>query len=207
MVFQFPMLKTVVLILLFIIDVNQADVTYISDGRSVQHDAKNWMWSYKVFAHITVENWTKHPLVRPHLSLNRGRMLHAPSLVLSGKREMFILRKIRDSATGTAGTVSWLVGFTKRRFVLMWSTPFDFTYYSNWMGVGMTTKGHTEKNGRFDQMYYGSNDTILLFNRGEFYYHENPVIYRDDEFEITGRMNKAHKALVTVTFRSVKKTG
>jgi hypothetical protein len=59
----------------------------------------------------------------------------------------------------------------------MWSCPFNFDYYKNWLGVGLTEYGtQTHRASWFDQMYYKGSGNGLNFVRGEYYYHKDEVV-------------------------------
>nr|P0DN66.1 RecName: Full=Tereporin-Ca1; AltName: Full=Actinoporin-like protein [Terebra anilis] len=166
---------------------------------------------YRVTCAIQVENWTRYPLLYPTVRVNyNGAVTVNPSPILPGKKEGFSVRKPSGTATGVSGTVSWELSGAHRRFVLMWSAPFNFDHYSNWMGVGLTQPGVTRVppgKAWFDLMYYGPTDCKgeLRYERGEFYYTIDPVIYRDENFEIVGTMTNVHNALIKVVIRPTRK--
>ena len=94
-----------------------------------------------------------------------------------------VARKKGHTATGSYGTVSWLVEGKARRVYVMWSAPFNFDHYSNWLAVGISREGSTEhpaNKSTFDLMYYGEPGTssYLGFNRREFWSSISPAIYR-----------------------------
>ncbi|XP_076446967.1 tereporin-Ca1-like [Babylonia areolata] len=164
--------------------------------------------SYKCTCAIEVENWTRHPLMYPHYQFYGGGVLTSTSLdILPSMREAFATRKLSGTATGTNGISYWTVGDTNRLFVVMWSVPFDYNYYSNWMGVGMTREGVTNPQDDyswFEQMYWYNSTDDLSFERGEFYWTPYPVIYRDDRFEAVGTMTTQKHAEIKIVFRPVK---
>lgn len=150
---------------------------------------------YSVTCGIEIENWTRFPLTHPMSSIGGGYLSVPPQAVLPSKREAMVSHKNSGTATGTYGTVSWLIKDNNRRVVVMWSAPYNFNHYSNWMGVGITTAGVTTHNNNwFDLMYYRSSDRDLGFSREEYYYTVNTILYRDAKFEIRGTMGSSHKA-------------
>nr|AXS67876.1 coluporin-4 [Colubraria reticulata] len=221
MVLQFPSLKTAVLIFYFVIGhgpppavtdaISDAARIVVKNGRSVKTDFYHWEKDYSVFVSITVENWTNYTLLRPDLIIHSGTQILNPTrTVVPARREMFGMRKQWSGAVGTAGAVSWQVAYSNRLFLVMWDAPYSFNHYSNWMGVGMTTKGHMPKPQTTDwryKMYYGDNETNFNFIRGEFYYNENPISLRFEDFEFVGKMTKGHQAHVTVIFRPIESRG
>nr|ANC48005.1 conoporin [Conus monile] len=154
---------------------------------------------------IQVENWTRFALKYPTVLTNGAPPItNAPTAILPTKIEAFAVEKPRGTATGTSGTVSWELQGMEQRIVLMWSAPFSFDLYSNWMGVGMTREGLVDVASGdtwYKQMYYKDDSEDLTFERGKFYYNLKPVIYRNDKFEIVGTMTNIHKAQIKVIIR------
>nr|ATF27386.1 conotoxin [Conus andremenezi] len=163
---------------------------------------------YRVTCTIQVENWTRYPLLYPSVRIaNSGVLTTAPTAILPGKKEAFATRMPAHRAEGVYGTVSWEMHGTDRRFVLMWSAPFNFHFYSNWLGLGMTKEGVAglaRGNTWFDQMYYGGNSHDLTFEREEFKKRTDPVIYRNDKFEVVGIMTNIHRAQIKVIVRPTR---
>uniref|UniRef100_W4VS02 Conoporin 5 n=1 Tax=Conus geographus TaxID=6491 RepID=W4VS02_CONGE len=160
--------------------------------------------SYRVTCAIQVENWTKFTLKVPKLMLRHGAHTTSPVVIEPGKREAFAVRKTAYAATGVSGTVSWEVKGNRRRFVIMWSAPYNLDIYSNWLGMGMTREGLVDvapKNVWFKQMYYNDNSDDLTFERKKFYKNLDTFLYSNKKFEAEGDMTNSHHALVRVIFR------
>jgi hypothetical protein len=120
-----------------------------------------------------------------------------PKSILPGKRESSFGRKTSDTATGCAGTVSWKID-DDYCAVVMFSLPYNFDFYSNWLSVGIMKKREVEYkggNGLFDHMY---NDEEDRFKRGQFYHHENPIEYKRGSYKIVGEMGKTHEAEIKI---------
>ncbi|KAL8577240.1 hypothetical protein ACOMHN_034266 [Nucella lapillus] len=159
---------------------------------------------YRVTCGVEVENWTRFPLVRPHVQISRGTLTLAPSNVASAMREVMVARKTSGLAEGSYGTVSWLIQPMKRRLVVMWCAPFNFNHHSNSLAVGLTETGvteHTPGEGWFRQMYYKDSTEQLRFQRGEYQDNIQPVFCLDGDFEVEGIMGSDHKAVVKVILR------
>ncbi|KAK3599913.1 hypothetical protein CHS0354_022498 [Potamilus streckersoni] len=172
-------------------------------GTTLSNLMKN---DYRVNCGIEVENWTRFILAYPVVKIAAGALSIPPGNILPSKREAMVARKTSDSATGTSGTVSWLIEGQSRRIVVMWSAPYDFNFYSNWLGVGITSRGETfnaQGNSWFYQMYYGSNSRSLGFSRSEYYWESNPVIYQDDLIQLSATMSTGHQAQVKMTVRPI----
>nr|UMA82391.1 venom-related protein conoporin [Conus ebraeus] len=163
---------------------------------------------YDVTCVVQVENWTRYPLIAPRLRIaNDGAVTTSPVAILPGKREAFAVRKASYVRKGVYGTVSWELLGARRRFVIMWSAPYDLNKYSNWMGLGMTREGLMDvapDNTWFNQMYYGSSSGNLTFKRKEFYYNTDPFIYSNEKFEAEGDMTNGHHAQVRVIIRPTR---
>nr|UMA83632.1 venom-related protein conoporin [Conus judaeus] len=164
--------------------------------------------NFSVTCTIQVENWTRYPLIAPRLRIaNDGAATTSPVAILPGKREAFAVRKASNVRKGVYGTVSWELLGARRRFVIMWSAPYSFNKYSNWMGLGMTREGLMDvapDNTWFNQMYYGSSSGNLNFKRKEFYYNTDPFIYSNEKFEAEGDMTNGHHAQVRVIIRPTR---
>lgn len=91
-----------------------------------------------------------------------------------------VARKTSSTATGSCGTLSWLIQDNDRRFVIMWSAPFNFNHHSNWLGIGLSAPGvtaHAPGDAWFNLMYYKESSDDLKFERREYYADVRPVIY------------------------------
>ncbi|KAK7102359.1 hypothetical protein V1264_020589 [Littorina saxatilis] len=189
-------------------EITVAAASAISSGTSLAGTSTHTLMQdgYRVTVGIEVENWTRFHLSRPHVQLKGGALSMAPSLIVPAAREVMIARKTSGTATGSCGTVSWLIQDVGRRLVIMWSAPFNFNHHSNWVGVGITAPGnidHPADDSWFDQMYYADSSEELSFERREYYADVRPVVFRDIDFELEVIMSSDHKALIKVIFRPV----
>uniref|UniRef100_W4VSJ5 Conoporin 6 n=1 Tax=Conus geographus TaxID=6491 RepID=W4VSJ5_CONGE len=219
----FPALKTMVTVYLLLMGntspvvlgssttlsrVREIAAKVVTSGLSLRGDplkdlAEN---SYRVTCAIEVENWTKFNLGDPKTTPSWGQYTTMPVPIEPGKREAFAVRKAAHSATGTSGTVSWEVNGNRRRFVIMWSAPYNFNFYSNLMAVGMTIEGEV-KVAPYHFWYYWMLDyadsPTLKFKKKVFNSNEDPIIFRNKKFEIEGFMTKSHHALVRIIIRPI----
>uniref|UniRef100_W4VSD3 Conoporin 2 n=1 Tax=Conus geographus TaxID=6491 RepID=W4VSD3_CONGE len=216
----FPALKTMVSVYLLLMGntspvvmssttlnmVREIASKVVTSGSSLHGDplkdlADNTYW---VTCAIQVENWTKFTLKTPGLMLRSGAHTTTPVVIEPGKREAFAVRKTAYTATGVSGTVSWEVNGNQQRFVIMWSAPFNFDFYVNRLGLGMTRVGLVDVapiHLWFYQMLDKDNNDDLTFERKMFYYNLDPLIYSNEKFEAEGHMTNTHNALVRVIFR------
>lgn len=112
-------------------------------------------------------------------------------------------RKTGFTATGSSGTVSWEIQGKNRRFVVLWEVPFDYNFYENLLGVGLTAVGyitHPSGNTWYNQMSEGQNSDVLNFSEKSFEGDLTPINYISDGFEIMATMNNAHDAHVKILF-------
>nr|AXS67877.1 coluporin-5 [Colubraria reticulata] len=159
---------------------------------------------HRVTVAITVENLSyytvRHPLVREEDG--EVKDFEPSTAIYPGRNFTFAMwNKGGIHTTGTYGSMSLEVYEAERRVVLMWSAPYNFNMFRNWMGVGLTKKQNTgleNATAWFDQMYYHGNDTNLKFNRKEFKTDENPVTISDTEFLVLGVMGTSHTCRIKV---------
>ena len=89
----------------------------------------------------------------------------------------------------------------------MWSCPYNFDHYTNWLGVGLTESGtQTHGTNWFHQMYYEKSGNGLNFVRGDYYYHTKTLSMKDGAIEITGIMGTSHKAKAHIIVRPLLET-
>ncbi|XP_060074368.1 tereporin-Ca1-like [Ylistrum balloti] len=155
---------------------------------------------YSVACGIETANWTKYTLEKP-MAFNDGGLIKTPPIdILPGVKEAMITHKTGGTATGTYGSVSWVVN--DRRVVVMWSVPFNHDYYQNWLGVGLTKPGKTKHDKSwYKTMYYQSNTSELSFIRKKFYTDVNPVTISDEDFEVEGTIGSTHIADAHIVVR------
>ena len=152
---------------------------------------------------ITVENWTRFPMTNPELRLRSGVVSLSPRDIQPGTKEIFHVRKSRFVARGSVGTVSWLVNGNKR-IVVMWSVPYDYLYYENWLAVGIAYfYRHAPGNQWYEFMY---NNTPYCcanfpFDRRQYSSSVSPVIVEHDRYIIRATMGTGHDAQVRIQVR------
>ena len=76
----------------------------------------------------------------------------------------------------------------------MWSAPFNFDFYSNWLAVGIADNVDSDNGKWADTMYYHDGP----FSKGEYKNSMNWISYSDDEVTIKGSMGTAHKTQVNI---------
>ena len=65
-----------------------------------------------------------------------------PPPIFPLNREGMAAHKSALSATGSWGSVSWLLG--NERLIVMWSVPYSHDWNNNWLAIGMKAN-HTKE--------------------------------------------------------------
>lgn len=143
---------------------------------------------------VEVVNRTRYRLETVGCSVNTGQIqVPARSIDPNASHE---LKGHKDhfQCTGFSGVAAWKIcGADMEQdlnLVILWSAPFNFDYYSNWLAVGLN-EGRLEgvKPRTFTEMYY-ENET--WFRRKEFFKDTNPLVFRSGRFEVRGIMGTSH---------------
>ena len=161
---------------------------------------------YRVVCGIEIENWTKYPFGDPQTRLQRGYVSHPATTVQPATRGVMVGRKCGYTATGTSGTVSWLIGGDGRRLVVMWAAPFNFDFYSNRMALGFTEENCRDHGEHwFETMDHSQNADIVLggnprinFNRMVCNDRNEEIIVNNDILEMSGTMGTVHKPEIRI---------
>jgi hypothetical protein len=84
----------------------------------------------------------------PQAYINGGVLSIPPVTIFPETSEAMMARKTGYTATGSYGTVSWLIESTddreQRRLIVMWYAPFNHDFYDNTLVVGLIKPGHIE---------------------------------------------------------------
>jgi len=145
---------------------------------------------------MEIENHTSWPMRNAICHPNGGLVQKPPTDIEPGGRTYMIGHKIKGTATGSYGTVSWCTG-NDLRVMVMWSIPYNQNHYSNWLAVGLRKKEDHEKDTAswFNRMY---RDRQEGFVRGEFYYKCPLLTYLGGVIKVVGTMGTSHKAEVNI---------
>ncbi|OWF36767.1 tereporin-Ca1-like [Mizuhopecten yessoensis] len=166
----------------------------IIDGTSLHGTSLNSLMdtlSYRNVIGMEVDNYSKWAMTSPIAYPDRGVVTLSPREVHSGQREAMLARKTSLTATGTQGTVSWLID--NRRVIVMWEAPFNFDFYSNKLAVGIIPYG-THTSAMFDVMNKGSGN----FTRGVYDRNIHTIVYCDEDLCVEGTMGTSHKTQVHI---------
>lgn len=86
----------------------------------------------------------------------------------------------------------------------MWSCPYNFNHYENWLGVGLTHEGTTHHSNWFDAMYYTKPISNMRYKIDSYYYHTRTISVKDNQFEIIGSMGTSHHARAHIVLRPIE---
>nr|AXS67883.1 coluporin-11 [Colubraria reticulata] len=164
---------------------------------------------YRVKVKITVENHTPYTLTAAYWKIVEGVTVTDPLSIGPRAMRMCAFRKRDNVAYGTYGTVSWEVSGKDHRFVVMWSAPFSFDFYSNWMGLGLTERWKTSVafgDDLFKEMYGDTKIQDFTYLNKDFFSDLNPVNLKLHGFNMTGTMTSGHHAEITVKFEVAQET-
>nr|AXS67889.1 coluporin-17 [Colubraria reticulata] len=218
---QFSRLKTLLMIILFVIGHGPPPVWMLDFQWVKTHGSKSLTTGssaarnihsklkaqgYLVTLAVLVENWTRYSLISPAVYAEHGVTYSAPTAIQPGTMEEFAMHKTAHAPYGTSGTASWEVPSLKQRFVVMWSVPYDHLIYSNWLALGMSKKGQsTEQKNKvwYRDMYESTSSMSLYFKRKKFRHDQNPITFRDDDVKIYAVMTNGRKCYVRISFLPV----
>ncbi|KAH3882372.1 hypothetical protein DPMN_006308 [Dreissena polymorpha] len=160
---------------------------------------------YMIRVDIQVDNLTNLALMDPMVSLQWGEVDRPPVQIASGYKEAMLTRKHNLTPTGSFGVVSWRIGQSAHRLVIMWSVPFEYLFYDNTLAVGIMKSNKHDPNWA-DEMYDAKVDHGSWYERAK-YNTQIPTLTRIEEsldVAVTATMSTAHKAQVRVTFAPTK---
>jgi len=152
---------------------------------------------------IDFENHTDQKLELLEKFELSGEWGEIPQHINPGKRESSFGRKYSGTATGVAGTVSWKID-NGDCAVVMFSLPYDFNLYSNWLSVGIMKESDVQGGGSelFDKMYNEEGN----FTRGQFYTDPpKPIEFKSGSYKIVGVMGTTHEPEIKIQIFAVQK--
>jgi len=156
---------------------------------------------------MNLTNNTDKDLKLNQMQVVQGWVKEAIVTVKANKKQSMNGRHLYATATGCVGSCAWSIGDSGKILVVMYSAPFDFNLYSNWLAVGIfdeTKRGnyHHEKGeieDFFKKMYY---DDEKDFKREEYYRTSDKVTFEKDGYSVEGEMDKNHTPNISVTIKT-----
>ncbi|XP_055357488.1 tereporin-Ca1-like isoform X2 [Paramacrobiotus metropolitanus] len=157
----------------------------MSSAASVAVETSASQSSYDVAATIKLINHTKWPLKLENCHPNYGHIETVINLVQPGQQDIMRMHKKGFTTSGTSGTVAWRVEGMRVSVIVMWSLPYNLTFRSNVLAVGLCDNGRNWA-AIFDEMFYKEE---TYFKRKEFY---------NTDIVITGIMGTTSKADIVI---------
>ncbi|KAH3708434.1 hypothetical protein DPMN_067885 [Dreissena polymorpha] len=152
---------------------------------------------YIITVNMEVDNLSNVTLMYPGVSLKSGECDVPPVRIASGYKEAMLARKYSYMPSGSFGVVSWQIGETKNRVVIMWSVPFNSFFYDNWLAVGIKpAKDHDPKWA--DEMYYEKYGS--WYQRAKYNTEVPTVSFITDKWAVSASMSTTQGAHVRATF-------
>ncbi|XP_036374633.1 DELTA-actitoxin-Afr1a-like [Megalops cyprinoides] len=120
--------------------------------------------------------------------------------VTQGETEICSFRKTAGTACGTVGLLTYDITNDQRktveRLAIMFSVPFDYTYYDNWLALGLFEADYKCNELLYKQMYYDEG----TFKREKATGAEILYTNKDKKYTVRGTMSPAAKSILKVEF-------
>lgn len=129
-----------------------------------------------------------------------GYCMHPPQpTVRTSNTEVCSFTKDDDTATGSVGVLTYDLfnmsnRFSTERMAIMFSVPFDYNFYKNWLGVGIFELAREVDKHLYKHMYKGTDFT----NFARIKAGGNGVAYKGKALDIHATMSDVGKAIVKV---------
>lgn len=156
--------------------------------------------AYSIAVSGSLENYSKWPMFFKGCEVNRGYMNIPMRSVAPGQREGFAGHKNGHTTTGNWVRCSFTVNGIYAHF--MYSAPYNFNHYSNWMSVavcGSDEKGCTSLSA--SNMYYNYYSYMA---RREYYYNVHTVKICNRGFCMKGVMGTNHTPVIDLKLMPIE---
>ncbi|XP_052787199.1 tereporin-Ts1-like [Mya arenaria] len=160
--------------------------------------------NYRVSTVMDIKNDTKYNLVSGSIFAVNGSVLQSPLVLKSNSSDFVATRKTWGLAKGTHGILSYTFeNNPDKKIVVLWSAPFNFDFYKNRLGVGITTDSKDIDIQLFDQMIKDKPIDSLTYKIDKFKSARMvPVIAKYEDVVVEGTMSSDHNAYVKIHIRS-----
>ncbi|XP_061731949.1 DELTA-sagatoxin-Srs1a-like [Nerophis ophidion] len=137
-------------------------------------------------------------LTNPKVHMESGYPYSPPQpTVRTGRNEVCSFTKDDNTASGAVGVLTYeLFNMQQRRctevVALMFSVPFDYTFYKNWLGVGVFPHAMPVDHKLFQHMYEEKEFS-------DFVRHEadgSGVVYKGQQVDVRACMSDEGRAIV-----------
>ena len=83
-------------------------------------------------------------------------------VILPGEKEIMQGHKVHLSTHGACGVACWRVDCSRSVLAVMWSIPLHFSFWTNWMAIGIFPDTMEITKEMFDLMYRGEQGKIVV---------------------------------------------
>lgn len=117
--------------------------------------------------------------------------------VRTTKTEVCSFIKDDNTATGAVGVLTYEMFHMREQscselIAIMFSVPFDYTFYKNWLGVGIFDKARGCDDKLFDHMYNSKDFTSFVRQEAS----GSGVLYQGKEVDVRACMSNEGKAII-----------
>ncbi|KAF6739359.1 Hemolytic toxin Avt-1 [Oryzias melastigma] len=137
-------------------------------------------------------------LVNPKVHMESGFSFSPPQpTVRTTKTEVCSFIKDDNTATGAVGVLTYEMFHMREQscselIAIMFSVPFDYTFYKNWLGVGIFDKARGCDDKLFDHMYNSKDFTSFVRQEAS----GSGVLYQGKEVDVRACMSNEGKAII-----------
>ncbi|CAB1341725.1 unnamed protein product [Coregonus sp. 'balchen'] len=143
---------------------------------------------------------TGYCLINPKVYMSSGYCYHPPQpTVRTTKTEVCSFTKDDDTATGAVGVLTYdLFHMQSRvcseRMAIMFSVPYDYNFYKNWLGVGVFEVARACDKQLYNHMY--NEKDFSKFARSEA--RGSGVEYKAQHVDLRATMSNVGKSIIKV---------
>lgn len=147
---------------------------------------------------MNLTNSSSCMLINPQVYTYSGYCYVPPNpMVEKGKTEVCSFGQTKGTACGSVGVLTYDIFEDQKnkaeyRLAIMFSVPFDYTYYENWFALGLFKTAQACDYSLYEQMYY---------NTGSFKREKatgSQIRFQNEKFILTGTMSPIRNAEMKV---------
>ncbi|XP_029954254.1 bryoporin-like [Salarias fasciatus] len=148
---------------------------------------------------VEITNVTgKYCLIEPMVHMESGFSFAPPQpTLIPNKTEVFSFTKDDNTASGAVGVFTYVLFDRQNRrrvgqLFVMFSVPFDYNFYVNWFGVGLT-KGKKDCDEKlFKHMYNDKEQTDFVRHKAD----GAGIVFRGEDLEVRATMSDGGCAIM-----------
>uniref|UniRef100_A0A8C7ZYK9 Uncharacterized protein n=1 Tax=Oryzias sinensis TaxID=183150 RepID=A0A8C7ZYK9_9TELE len=137
-------------------------------------------------------------LANPKVHMESGFSFSPPQpTVRTAKTEVCSFIKDDNTATGAVGVLTYQMVDMRLRscsdlMAIMFSVPFDYSFYKNWLGVGVFEKTRACDDKLFDHMYKSNDFTNFVRQEAD----GSGLLFQGKEVDVRACMSNEGKAMI-----------